>query len=131
MRIEHTGLIVRDLEEMKSFYVTSFNGVCSDLYINPLTRFSSYFISFENGGRLELMYYEENVVQDVEVHLSSYHHIAFAFETREQVDQLTANIRAMGCKIIKESKVTGLGDYVSTINDPEGNILELLVLSGG
>lgn len=56
MYIEHLALWVRDLEAMRAFYETYFQATANEKYINPTKGFSSYFLSFPQGGsRLELM----------------------------------------------------------------------------
>ena len=55
MRIEHIAIWVKDLESMKDFYCKYFNAVAGKKYTNPKKKFESYFLSFDDGGRLELM----------------------------------------------------------------------------
>lgn len=55
MKIEHIALYTKQLEETASFFETYFEGKRNTLYHNANTGFSSYFISFEDGTRLELM----------------------------------------------------------------------------
>ena len=55
MKIEHIALYVNDLEKAKDFFVTYFNAVSNDGYHNPNTDFRSYFLSFNDGSRLEIM----------------------------------------------------------------------------
>lgn len=55
MQIEHTAVWVNDLERMKSFYESYFNGEANDLYHNEKKDFKSYFITFDSGARLEIM----------------------------------------------------------------------------
>ena len=55
MRIDHAALYVTDLEGAKAFF-EAYLGALSNLgYYNPNTRFRSYFLSFDDGCRLELM----------------------------------------------------------------------------
>lgn len=54
-RVEHIGLWVHDLERMRRFYVDRLGGNSSALYVNERTGFKSYFISFREGARIELM----------------------------------------------------------------------------
>lgn len=54
MYIEHVAVLTKDLEIMREFYETYFNGNSSPLYTNPKTQFQSYFIQFKTGSRLEL-----------------------------------------------------------------------------
>ncbi len=46
MHIENLAIWCNDLEKMKTFYCTYFNGKANAKYINPFKNFSSYFISF-------------------------------------------------------------------------------------
>lgn len=55
MKIEHVAIWTERLEELKGFYEKYFNAVSNDKYHNPKKHFSSYFLSFESGARLELM----------------------------------------------------------------------------
>ncbi|WP_343031403.1 VOC family protein [Xanthovirga aplysinae] len=57
MKFEHLALWVKDLEAAKHFYVKYFNMKCGEKYINPVKKFSSYFLSFESSEtRLEIMH---------------------------------------------------------------------------
>ncbi len=55
MKIEHVAMYVNDLEAARDFFVTHLRGKSNDGYHNPRTGFSSYFITFDDGARLELM----------------------------------------------------------------------------
>ena len=55
MKIEHIAMVVNDLEAAKDFFVTYLDGKANELYHNKSTGFRSYFISFDDGARLELM----------------------------------------------------------------------------
>lgn len=55
LRIEHVALWVEDIEKMRSFYETYFNGKANQKYYNPTKQFESYFLTFESGARLEIM----------------------------------------------------------------------------
>ena len=55
MKIEHVAMYVNDLEAAKNFFVKYLGGRSNDVYHNPGTGFRSYFISFEDGARLEIM----------------------------------------------------------------------------
>ena len=56
MRIEHIAIWTNDLEKMKSFYVDFFEMTSSAIYYNDKKEFSSYFLSFLDGVRIELMH---------------------------------------------------------------------------
>ena len=55
MRIDHIALWTEHLEELRAFYVRYFGGVSGEKYVNPTKGFESYFVSFGDGSRLELM----------------------------------------------------------------------------
>ncbi len=56
MHIEHLAIWVRDLDRMRAFYETYFEATANEKYTNVTKGFSSYFLSFPQGGpRLELM----------------------------------------------------------------------------
>ena len=55
VKIEHIALYVNDLEASRNFFVKYFGATSNDGYCNPKTNFRSYFLSFEDSSRLELM----------------------------------------------------------------------------
>ncbi|MBR9999543.1 MAG: VOC family protein, partial [Cyclobacteriaceae bacterium] len=58
IKIEHVAIWVKDLENMKDFYVKYFNVRSGEKYSNPAKKYSSYFIFFEGSSRLELMHHK-------------------------------------------------------------------------
>ena len=55
MKIEHIAMYVNELESARDFFVKYLGGVSNDGYHNKTTGFRSFFISFEDGARLEIM----------------------------------------------------------------------------
>ena len=55
MKIEHVAMYVNELEAAKDFFVKYLGGVSNDGYYNQTTGFRSFFISFDDGARLEIM----------------------------------------------------------------------------
>ena len=53
MKIEHIAMYVNDLESAREFFVKYLDGSSNEGYHNINTGFRSYFISFEDGARLE------------------------------------------------------------------------------
>lgn len=128
MRIEHVALCVRDLERSREFFEKYFTVRSSGLYYNPKTGFSSYFLSFEDDARLELMSYSDIAdVREKSAHTMGYAHIAFSVGSRGNVLSLTERLRADGCRIASEPRITGDGYFESVIADPEGNLIEITV----
>jgi lactoylglutathione lyase len=56
LRLHHVALWVDDLERMRDFYVATLGGSSGPLCENPRKGFRSYFISFSDGPRIELMH---------------------------------------------------------------------------
>jgi lactoylglutathione lyase len=128
MQIEHLAIWVRDLERMRLFYETYFGAAANDKYVNSRKGFSSYFLSFPEGGpRLEIMQMtgvadSRNNGIDQFIGLT---HLAFSVGNERAVDRLTERFRADGFTIVGEPRQTGDGYYESVVLDPEGNQLEL------
>lgn len=125
MRIEHVAMYVNDLEKEKAFYETYFDAEASDKYVHEEVGFSSYFLSFKDGARLELMH--STVMEDGEKHRkrTGFIHVAFAVGGKEDVDRLTARLKKDGYEVISGPRTTGDGYYESCILDPEGNQIEI------
>lgn len=125
MKIEHVAMYVNDLEAARDFFVKFFGGVSNSGYYNEKTGFRSYFISFEDGPRLELMN-KPNMVNDPKpLNRSGYAHIAFSVGSKEKVDELTGRIRAAGFEVVSGPRTTGDGYYESCIVDIENNQVEI------
>ncbi|MFT0715574.1 VOC family protein [Maribacter arcticus] len=126
MKIEHIAIWTSDLEKMKDFYLHFFELESNEKYYNPKKEFSSYFLSFEKGARIELMHrpdiseFMDNM--DAQLGLT---HFAISVGSKEKVDALTETIRKNGFKVIGEPRTTGDGYYESVIADPEGNLIEI------
>ena len=55
MKIEHIAMYVNDLEKARDFFIKYFNAVSNNGYHNKTTDFRSFFLTFEDGARLEIM----------------------------------------------------------------------------
>lgn len=126
MKIEHIAIWVKDLEKMRGFYLKFFNVSSNDKYYNPKKKFSSYFLSFENSARIELMHKPDisELIENSNLKLGLTH-FAISVGSKEKVDLLTERIRENGNRIIGEPRTTGDGYYESLISDPEGNLIEI------
>lgn len=127
MRIEHIAIYVQNLEAARDFYCKYFGAQSNQGYHNHLTDFRSYFLTFEDGSRLELMTKPElNDTGDL-LNRFGYAHISFSVGSKEAVDQLTEMLRADGFPVISGPRTTGDGYYESCILDPEGNQVEITI----
>ena len=111
MRIEHIALYVNDLEAARDFFVKYFAAESNDGYHNPRTSFRSYFLSFGNGSRLELMTKPDLTDSGDLLNRFGYAHLAFSTGSREAVDALTARLKEDGYPIISGPRTTGDGFY--------------------
>ena len=127
MNIEHVALYVNDLEEARDFFVRFLGGKSNNGYHNSLTDFRSYFISFDDGARLELMTKPGMVDQEKPSNRTGYAHIAFSVGSRERVDELTEKLRTAGYEVVSGPRTTGDGYYESCVVAIEGNQIELTV----
>lgn len=127
MKIEHLAIWTEDIEKMSLFYTTYFKCTRSDKYYNPQKKYTSYFLSFEDGSsRIELMHrpdiLNETSHRGFEGGMA---HFAIQLESVEAVDLLTERLRRGGYAIASEPRRTGDGYYESGILDPEGNYVEI------
>jgi lactoylglutathione lyase len=127
MRIEHIAMYVNDLEAAKDFFVTYLGGASNNGYHNNSTDFQSYFISFGDGARLELMNKPLLIDTDKALNRTGYAHIAFSVGSKEAVDELTAKIKDAGYEVVSGPRTTGDGYYESCIVAIEGNQIEITV----
>ena len=127
MQIEHISIYVNDLEEAKEFFIKYFNGKANKGYHNPKTDFRSYFISFDDGARIEIMNRPDMSDLDKPFSRTGYAHIAFRVGSKVGVDLLTERLKKDGFKVISGPRTTGDGYYESCIIDFEGNQIEITV----
>lgn len=125
MIIEHIALYVSDLEEAKQFFITYFQATANAGYHNPNTDFRSYFLTFPEGSRLELMH-KPGLQADIPNRFG-YAHIAFSVGSKEAVDALTARLKDDGYPIVSGPRTTGDGYYESCVEIFGGNLLEITV----
>jgi lactoylglutathione lyase len=125
MKIEHIALYVNDLEKARDFFVKYLDGISNDGYHNPKTDFRSYFISFEDGARLELMNKPDMADDEKKLNRTGYAHIAFSVGSKEKVDSLTVTLKSDGYKVVSGPRTTGDGYYESCIVAIEGNQIEI------
>lgn len=125
MKIEHIALYVADLEEAKRFFTEFFGAESNSGYHNAKTGFSSYFLTFEGGARLELMTRPDIDSAEKSLYRTGWAHLAFSVGSCEKVDELTSRLKENGYQVISGPRTTGDGYYESCILDSEGNQIEI------
>ncbi len=124
--IEHLALWVEDLERSRAFFEKYFAATSNDTYINA-AGFHSYFLTFEGGARLEIMYDGTQAHNTEDRPHDGYGHVAFSVGSKEEVDHLTAELVADGYRCVSGPRTTGDGYYESCVLDAEGNRIEITV----
>jgi len=129
VKIEHIAIWTEKLEELKEFYVRYFSARPNEKYSNPKKGFESYFLSFDDGSRLELM-----KMPGIPTSLNNVHdqyqgiiHMAISVGSISKVDELTQKLREDGYQVVGEPRTTGDGYYESVILDPDNNRIEITV----
>ena len=125
MRIEHIAMYVNDLEAAKDFFMKYFGAVSNEGYHNKTTDFRSYFLSFGDGARLELMKKPQMDDAEKTLNRTGYVHIAFSLGSKEAVDELTVRLKNDGYQVISGPRTTGDGYYESCVVGIEGNQIEI------
>src|SRR5215204_1050309 len=98
MRIEHISLWTEDLERSRQFYEKYFQGKSSARYHNTRKDFQSYFISFDDESRLEIMKMPGIHTKDKDrlKEFLGLAHFAMSVGSKEQVDFLADQLRDDG-----------------------------------
>ena len=127
MKIEHIAMYVKDLEKTKTFFEIYLNARANAGYHNPKTDVRSYFLSFDDGARLEIMNKPQMQDSPKTLTQTGYIHIAFSVGSKEKVDELTVKLKEDGYEIISGPRITGDGYYESCVVGIEGNQIEITV----
>ncbi len=125
MKIEHIAVYVNDLETTKQFYTKYFNAKNNEMYHNKTTGFKSYFLTFEDGARLEIMNFPSLEQKSQNDKREGYIHLAFSVGSKQEVERLTAEIQNDGFEVTSFPRTTGDGYFESCVKDPEGNLVEI------
>ena len=125
MKVEHIAMYVNDLEKARDFFIRYFHAKSNDGYHNKTTNFRSYFLTFDDGARIELMCHPD--MQDAEkgIRRTGLIHIAFSVGSKEKVDELTQILKNDGYEVLSGPRTTGDGYYESCIVGIEGNQIEI------
>lgn len=127
MKIEHIALYVNNLEIAKQYYEKYFEAISNSMYHNEKTGFRSYFLSFKDGARLEIMNLPNLEEKSNNSKRCGFIHLAFSVGSKEKVQEITNKIKLDGYEVISEPRTTGDGYYESCVADTEGNIIEITV----
>lgn len=128
MRINHIGIWTNQLEEMRTFYLTFFNGKSNEKYENQKKGFESYFIRFDDLAAIEIM--RKTSIKTTHNHPSEEYiglaHLSFSVGAPDAVNALTERLRHAGYQVVGEPRTTGDGCYESVVLDPDNNRIEIM-----
>lgn len=127
MTIEHIAMYVNDLAAARDFFIKYFDAKANDGYHNKTTDFRSFFLTFDDGARLEIMNKPQMADDKKTLNRTGYIHIAFSVGSKEKVDVLTKQLKDDGYEVISGPRTTGDGYYESCIIGIEGNQIEITV----
>jgi len=120
-------MYVNDLEGAKEFFEKYLGAKANDGYHNKTTDFRSYFLTFDDGARLEIMNRPGMDDPDKALARTGFIHLAFSVGSSAEVDRLTAQLKADGYEVLSGPRTTGDGYYESCILAIEGNQIEITV----
>lgn len=128
MRIDHIAIWTYNFEGMRNFYIHYFNASSGEIYYNHSKEFRSYFLSFDDSCRIELMEMPRiaKSKNDALKQFIGLVHFAIKTGSRQKVDKLTQTLQKDGFKVIRMPRRTGDGYYASVILDPDGNRVEII-----
>jgi len=124
MRIDHVGLYVADLESAKAFFEKFFEATSNSMYHNPRTGLRTYFLTFPDGGRLELLQRDGVVAVGKSDAVASVH-VSLSVGSKERVDAMAKQLDAAGFAVLDGPRTTGDGYYEASIAGPEGLRIEV------
>ena len=128
MKIDHIAIWTYNLEGLKNFYMQYFDASSNEIYHNHSKEFSSHFLTFEGGCRIEIMEMPKipKSKNDPLKQFTGLIHFAIKVDSKSKVNQLTERLKSDGFKIIGEPRTTGDGCYESVFLDPDGNRVEIM-----
>lgn len=123
-QITHVAVYTSDLEKSREYYTTFFGGKSNARYQND-KGFSSYFITFDGGARLEIMHHTQLEHREPHDKVTGWSHVAFSVADEQAVIELTEKIVAAGYALYSSPRRTGDGYFESCVADPDGNRVEI------
>jgi lactoylglutathione lyase len=105
-----------------------FDASSNEIYHNHSKGYSSYFLSFDGGCRLEIMQMPgiPRTKNDPIKQFTGMIHFALKVASKAEVENLTEQIRNDGFRVVSEPRTTGDGYFESVILDPDGNRVEIV-----
>ena len=126
MTINHVALFTGDLEKTREFFIKYFGAVSNEGYHNKKTDFRSYFLTFSDGARLEIMNVPDLKDGFGDECRVGHHHIAFSVGSEDMVRELTDRLERDGYIVLRGPRTTGDGYFESAV-EADGIVVEITV----
>lgn len=126
MKITHIALWTVDIDRLAAFWQCHFGAEVGPLYHSPnRIGFRSRWLSLPSGPKIELMT-GPWIAPTPPGERAGYAHLALSLGSPEAVDRLARALDAAGIQIGGPRR-TGDGFYEATLQDPDGNVIEITV----
>jgi lactoylglutathione lyase len=128
MTLDHVAIWTNKLEELRAFYENYFDAVSNNRYTNEQKHFSSYFLTFKSGARLEIMTKPDIPANSNDTIIKQHMgiiHLAFGLDTKREVEEKAKQLQKDGYAILSGPRKTGDGYYEFETLDPDNNRLEV------
>lgn len=129
--IDHVGIWTNDIERLKNYHTRFFDAVPGQMYENRETGFRSYFLSFREGSRFEIMQrpgIPGNLNDTAGLQHIGIIHIAFGVEDMKTVIFKARELEKAGFKILRGPRKTGDGYFEFETLDPDNNRIEVMTV---
>lgn len=128
LHLEHLAVYVRDLERRRLWYQQWFGAHASTRYDSRnQPGLSTVFLTFPGGGaRIELMTHPALTGRADAPRVAGYSHLAMRRGSRAAVDALVRRMREASVMVRGGPRETGDGYYEAVVEDPDGNLVELM-----
>lgn len=123
--VDHVAIFVRNLEATREFYETYFGAKANQQDHNPRTGLRTYFLTFHDGSRIEIMSRPDagGTVSDAQL---GWNHVALSLGSKQAVDLMAQRLDDDGFTV-SPPRTTGDGYYEAVVLDTEGNQIEITV----
>lgn len=125
IRFDHLAIYALDLENVRDFFIRFFSAQSNAQYHNPRTGLRTYFLTFPDGSRIEIMNRPETSSCPGSPYRAGYAHVAFSVGGKKNVDEMTRLLEDNGFPVLSGPRMTGDGYYESCVSGPEGNLIEI------
>ena len=126
MKIAHIALWTRQLEQQARFWVAFFDGEINEKYCSQTNPgFESFFVRIGDDIAIELMTKPGLTALTADNNHTGWVHLAITVGGTENVDRLAKRAAEQDI-LVSAPRTTGDGYYEAVIEDPDGNLIEIV-----